>query len=66
MVGFEFRYILVGGSFGERVMLCEYLLYNVIVIVDELMYVLLIDRMFYVRLFGVYKLDWEKKVEFVK
>ena len=66
MVGPELRHISAGGSFGERAMLCEHPPYNVTVIADELMHVLLIDRTLYARSFGAHKLEWEKKVEFVK
>lgn len=46
-------------------MLYDYLIYNCIFIVEEFIYVLFVDEVLYVRFFGVYKLEWEKKMSFV-
>lgn len=46
-------------------MLYDYLIYNCIFIVEEFIYVLFVDEVLYIRFFGVYKLEWEKKMSFV-
>lgn len=46
-------------------MLYDYLIYNCIFIVEEFIYVLFVDEVLYLRFFGVYKLEWEKKMSFV-
>ena len=46
-------------------MSCEHPPYNVTIIADELIYVLLIDRALYARSFGAHRLEWGKKVAFV-
>lgn len=65
MVGPELGHISAGSSFGEMAMSCDHLPYNVTVIADELVHVLLINRTLYATSFGAHKLEWEKKVEFV-
>lgn len=65
VVGFVFCGMWLGSSFGEMLMLYDYLIYNCIFIVEEFIYVLFVDEVLYIRFFGVYKLEWEKKMSFV-
>ena len=66
LVGPDLGGLSAGNSFGEMVMTSnDPVTYNATIIAEELTYVLLIDEELYVRSFGVHKLEWLNKMQFV-
>ena len=65
-VGQDLGGLSARSSFGEMFMTLDYQgRYNSTIIAEELTQVLLIDKELYLRSFGLHKLEWQRKMQFV-
>lgn len=63
--GNELGNLKSGKSFGEMVLMSDKKEWNVIVIVDEMMELIVIDEELFKRVFYVYNIEWKEKFVFV-